>query len=193
MEKKRRRYGKFTTLILEKFADVLIASRWFNRPNFYAMVGEIIKAILEENKKIKKYQINKTIKELEEREVLYIEEKGDKAVAYLKDKGKERVLRYSLKKLLDYKLKKKKWEEEWFLVFFDVPETQRKKRDYLRKFLTQLGFCRYQKSVYIFPYECEGEIKLIKKIIEGTKYMKYIVAKKIEDEEKFKTFFKLRV
>ena len=77
------------------------------------------------------------------------------------------------------------------MVFFDVPEIQRNKRDYLRKFLNKIGFYRYQKSVYIFPYECEEEINLIKKIVEGAKYMKYIIAEKIEDEDAIKTFFKL--
>jgi len=32
---------------------------------------------------------------------------------------------------------------------------------------------------------------LIKKIVEGTRYMKYIIAERIEDESTIKTFFKL--
>jgi len=193
MVKKRKNYGELTTLILEKIADLLIETRFLNRPNFYAMVGEIIKLILEERKDIKRYQLNKTIKELEKREIFYIEEKEGEAIVYLKDKGREKVLKYSLKKLLDFKIKEKKWDGRWFLVFFDVPETQRNKRDYLRRFLQSIGFYRFQKSVYIFPFECENEVKLIKKIVEGAKYMKYIVAEKIEDEEKIKTYFQLRV
>ncbi|GIW64729.1 MAG: hypothetical protein KatS3mg092_0662 [Patescibacteria group bacterium] len=86
-------------------------------------------------------------------------------------------------------MKKEKWDGKWFMVFFDVPEIQRIKRDYLRKFLKKIGFYQYQESVYIFPYECEKEISLIKKIVEGAKYMKYIIAEKIEDEEKIRRFF----
>ena len=93
---------------------------------------------------------------------------------------------------MEYKKKKKQWNGKWFLVFFDVPEIQRNKRDYLRKFLIHLGFYQYQKSVYIFPYECEEEVKLIKKIIEGAKYMKYIIAEKIEEEETAKNYFNLK-
>lgn len=72
-----------------------------------------------------------------------------------------------------------------------MPEAQRNKRDYLRKFLIKLGFYQYQKSVYLFPYECEKEVSLIKKIVEGAKYMKYIIAEKIEDELSAKEYFKL--
>jgi len=93
---------------------------------------------------------------------------------------------------LEFKKKNKQWNGKWFFVFFDVPETQKNKRDYLRKFLIKLGFFPYQKSVYIFPYECEKEVELIKKIVEGAKYMKYIVAEKIEDETKVKDYFKLQ-
>lgn len=193
MEKKKRRYGELTTLILEKIADFLVDIRFLNWPSFYAMVGNIIKIILEERKDLKRHQLSRAIKDLEKRDLLYIEEKEGEAVVYLKEKGKEKVLKYSLKKLLDFKKKKKKWDGRWFLVFFDVPENQRNKRDYLRRFLKELGFYQYQKSVYIFPYECEEEVKLIKKIVEGAKYMKYIVAEKIEDEEKIKRFFGLGV
>ena len=93
---------------------------------------------------------------------------------------------------MDFKRKEKKWNGKWFFVFFDVPEIQRNKRNYLRKFLIKLGFYPYQKSVYIFPYECEREVELIKKIVEGAKYIKYIIAEKIEEETDAKEYFKLQ-
>lgn len=93
--------------------------------------------------------------------------------------------------LLDFKKKKKVWDGKWFLVFFDVPEIERNKRNYLRQYLKKIGFYQYQQSVYLFPYECEKEVALIKKIMEGAKYMKYIIAEKIEDEEMAKRFFNL--
>ena len=58
--------------------------------------------------------------------------------------------------------------------------------------IKDIGFYQYQKSVYIFPYECEREVALIRKIIEGGKYLSYIVADKIEYEERLKTYFNLR-
>ncbi|MBI4225729.1 hypothetical protein HY612_01310, partial [Candidatus Roizmanbacteria bacterium] len=49
----------------------------------------------------------------------------------------------------------------------------------------------YQQSVYLFPYECAKEVEQIKKIVEAAKYMKYVVAEKIEDEDEAKRFFGL--
>ena len=92
---------------------------------------------------------------------------------------------------MDFKRREKKWPGKWFLVFFDVPEKQRNKRDYLRKYLQDIGFYRYQQSVYLFPYECKKEIDLIKKIVEAAKYTSYIIADEIENENQAKIFFGL--
>jgi len=109
----------------------------------------------------------------------------------VRDKNNLSILKYSIKSSLEFKKQSHKWDKKWVIVFFDVPEEERNKRDYLRKFLLRLGFYPYQKSVYLFPYQCEEEIVLIRKIIEGGKYLKYIIAEKIEDEDTAKEFFKL--
>lgn len=135
-------------------------------------------------------KIIRTLKGLEKTGILYISENEDQLTVTLNNKN-NKVIQYSIKSLLDFKKKQKQWNGKWFMVFFDVPEIQRNKRDYLRRYLIKLGFFPYQKSVYIFPYECEEEIKLIKTIVEGAKYMKYIVAEKIEDEVIVKHYFGL--
>jgi len=154
---------------------------------------EAIKRILKELKKVnvEDKKLKRTLENLEKREIINLVEDREEVKVYLKDKKNPHILKYSIKSLLDFKKKKKQWNGKWFLVFFDVPEIQRNKRNYLRRFLDQIGFYRYQKSVYIFPYECEKEVALIKQIVEGAKYMKYIVAEKIEDEENIKTYFHL--
>lgn len=160
-------------------------------PNFPIVLGSIIKLIQEiKGEKVPVAKIKRTIQALEKKEIIYMEEKDGTAYVHLKT-WNQQILQYSLKGILDFKKKEKKWNGKWFLVFFDVPEIQRNKRDYLRRLLRKIGFYQYQKSVYLFPYECEDEIKLIKKIVEGAKYMKYIIAYRIEDEKQAKIFFNL--
>ena len=50
---------------------------------------------------------------------------------------------------------------EWRIVIFDIPEKFKKAREALRMKLKELGFLELQKSVFIFPYECEDEINFI--------------------------------
>ncbi|SRR3989339_104292 len=161
------------------------------RPMLPIAIEEVIRITKEISKaNIREASIKKSLENLEKKEIIDLIEKDNNVFVYIKDHNHPFILKYSIKSLLDLK-KNKKWNGKWFLVFFDVPEIQRNKRDYLRKFLLKVGFYRYQKSVYLFPYECENEIGLIKRIVEGAKYMKYIIAERIEDEYTAKTFFHL--
>ncbi|MGB9707375.1 MAG: CRISPR-associated endonuclease Cas2 [Microgenomates group bacterium] len=187
---KRISYGKVVESVLDVFAEILISTKWSYLPNPYFALGKSIKYLLK-YKKLKKKQISKALHDLKERKIIDIVEEDGKAKISLLEKGQYKVFTRSIKLLLDFKKKKKKWDGRWFMVFFDVPENERIKRDNLRKYLKMLGFYPYQKSVYIFPYECKKEVTLIKKIVEGAKYLKYIIADEIEEEDKIKKFFNL--
>jgi CRISPR-associated endonuclease Cas2 len=184
--------GQLYWYILEVIGLTLISGGNPLRPIIPLAIKEITKILKEiKNLNIVEERIKKSLKSLEKNEIIDMEEKGSNVLVRLKDKNNLTAIKYSIKALLDLKKKEKKWKGKWFLVFFDVPEIQRNKRNYLRKFLIDIGFYCYQQSIYIFPYECEKAIILIKKIVEGAKYMKYIIAKKIEDEKFIKSYFKL--
>ncbi len=190
------RYGELTKGILMYFAGILTSSyssiqgrKGANLSLLIDNLQNLLKTI--NNYRVKKAKVLRALKKLEKNEVLDIQENDGKVTVYLKNENHPKIVEYSIKILLDFKKKNKQWNGKWFLVFFDVPETQRNKRDYLRRYLIKLGFYQYQKSVYLFPYECEREVELIKRIVEGAKYMKYIIAEKIEDELKAKDYFKL--
>ncbi|KKP60618.1 MAG: hypothetical protein UR54_C0010G0011 [Candidatus Roizmanbacteria bacterium GW2011_GWA2_34_18] len=191
-EEAKLKRGQLYWYILEVIGLTLVSGGNPLRPIIPLAIKEIVKTLKKvKNLKVEEEKIKKSLESLERKEIINLEEKGDEVLVRLKDKNNLTVIKYSTKALLDFKRKEKNWDGKWFLVFFDVPEIQRNKRDYLRNFLRKIGFYCYQKSVYVFPYECEKEIALIKEIVKGAKYMKYIIAEKIEDEEKIKAFFNL--
>lgn len=51
----------------------------------------------------------------------------------------------------------RRWDGRWLSVLFEVPETERKKRDAFRGDLLQLGFAGLFKSVYISPWDYAAE------------------------------------
>lgn len=171
--------------------SLVLGGSIFITPNFPIILGGILK-IIEEFKgiKIPKEKAKRVLKQLEKKKLIHIERKGEEIFVTVKNKDDVSILKYSLRELLALK-KKKKWQGKWFIVVFDVPEEERNKRNYLRSFLKEIGFYPYNQSVYVFPYECEKEIGLIKKIVEGGKYMSYIVAEKLERESQLKTYFGL--
>jgi CRISPR-associated endonuclease Cas2 len=187
----RKKYGEIVKKIIDVFADLLIATKISYLPSPYYTLGKFIKFLLEEDKSLNKKQIKKALYDLKKRKLIDIIEKDGQVKIYLQEKGKQKVITRSIKILLDYKKKEKKWDGRWFMVFFDVPEIERRKRNFLRRYLRRLGFYQYQQSVYIFPFECKREVNLIKEIVEGAKYMNYIIASEIEEEEKIKKYFGL--
>lgn len=190
MKNNKLKSGEVIESILETIAEILISLGGYYKPRLNVIIGNLIKAVINK-RRIDKKKIYRSIKMLEKREIIILKEINEQVFVQLHDNGKSTVLKYSIKSLLNFKKSKMEWQKKWYLVLFDVPEIQRNKRDYLRRLLLKLGFYPYQKSVYLFPYDCEEEIRLIKKIVEGGKYMSYIVAEKIENEKLAKIFFKL--
>lgn len=57
--------------------------------------------------------------------------------------------------------KKTKWDGKWRGIIFDIPELNRKDRNFLRKELKWMGFKEVQKSIWLFPYDIERELKIL--------------------------------
>lgn len=189
---KKFKKGELKQIILGVTGAALFLGGAIVFPTLPIVIGSIIN-LIEESKgiKIPEQKIKRALKNLEKKRILSITQKDDKVYVEIIDKNNISILKYSIKELFEFKKKNKKWLGKWYMVLFDVPEVERNKRVYLRKFLKNIGFYPYQKSVYVFPYECEKEIKLIKKIVESAKYMSYIIADKIENEQEAKIYFGL--
>lgn len=77
----------------------------------------------------------------------------------LTKKGKKLLAQYDFSEI---KLKQKQpWDGQWRMFVFDVPEKSRGARDVLRDKLKKMGFFLFQKSVWIYPHECEEEMNYI--------------------------------
>ncbi len=192
VEQLKFKRGEVAKIILAVLGvGVVLGGSVFITPNFPIVLGGLIQ-LIEEIKgiKIPKLKLKRTLKRLEERKIIDLQRKGNELYVKVKDRWNIEIVKYSIESLLELK-KKKKWLGKWFLIVFDVPEKERNKRDYLRNLLKEIGFYQYKQSIYIYPYECEKEVALLKKVVEGGKYLSYLVAEKVEREQELKTFFKL--
>jgi CRISPR-associated endonuclease Cas2 len=189
-KKRRPKRGELYWEILKVIGMAAIGGGSIIKPIMPLAIDEIIRLLGElRNLEANEKKIRKTLSCLEKKEIVSIIQNGSDIQVLLRDHNHPIIVKYSVKSILDFKKQQMKWDGKWFMVFFDVPEIQRNKRNYVRRYLIDLGFFPYQKSVYIFPYACEDEISLIKKAVESASYMKYIIAEKIEDEEQVKKFF----
>ena len=86
----------------------------------------------------------------------------------------------------------KKWDHKWRLIIFDVPEKSRIKRDAFRGKLKELGFYKLQKSVWVMPYPCEKEIKLLREFFNlGPGSLRFFEVLRLEEDQRLRDFFRL--
>ena len=133
--------------------------------------------------------VSQALFRMKKQRLVEIGEEGEKTIIKITEDGKKRVLKYKLKEL---SIKKpKRWDGNFRLVIFDIPDKKRLARDVLRMKLKELGFYQFQESVFVYPYECKDEIDFIKELYEISPFVKYIVAENIDDSENLLKYFNL--
>ena len=138
-----------------------------------------------------KEKIAKSLSYLKHEKLIEIlEEKNGKMKVRLTNKGKERLVEYSLDNL---EIKKpKKWDGKWRVLMFDIPSHPKRydyARDALRHKIKELGFYQIQKSVWVYPYECEDELLYIAEIYGVQDCIEIMTVEKILHEKLVKEKF----
>ncbi len=88
--------------------------------------------------------------------------------------------------------KPKKWDQKWRMIIFDISEKRKKSRAQIRLALTNLGFYRLQDSVWVYPYDCEEFITVLKIDMKLRNEVLYVIADKIENDGKIRVHFGLK-
>lgn len=84
-----------------------------------------------------------------------------------------------------------KWDKKWRVIIFDIPEKKRKARDQIRILLASAGFCRLQDSVWVYPYDCEDIIGLLKTDFGVGRDLLYMIVDEIENDKHLRENFGL--
>lgn len=122
--------------------------------------------------------------------MLQFENKNGQIYISLTKEGKTKAGKYQIDALAIEK--PKKWDGKWRILIFDIKDKQKLKREALRGKIKQLGLFQLQKSVWIYPYDFEKEVKLLRSFFNLTQdEMQFIVACKMENSEKIKNYFKI--
>jgi DNA-binding transcriptional regulator PaaX len=89
------------------------------------------------------------------------------------------------------KTDKRRWDGKWRMLIFDVPEYRRGLREKIRRTLRMIGFAHLQDSVWIYPYDCEDLVALLKADFRIGKDILYVIADAVEGDFRLKRRFKL--
>lgn len=88
---------------------------------------------------------------------------------------------------------KRRWDGRWRVLTFDVPEYRKGLRDKIRRTLSAIGFVRLQDSVWVYPYDCEDLIVLLKADFKIGKDVLYMIVDELEYDGPIRKQFELPV
>jgi CRISPR-associated endonuclease Cas2 len=151
---------------------------------------KILEGVAKEWKEIERNKLVRAVREFYSERIVDYKEKEDGTVEIVLTKdGRQKALKYQIDEI---KIKKTdKWDGKWRIVIFDIPEKKKKAREALREKLKELGFKELQKSVFIYPFECEDEIDFIVEVFEIRPYVRFLRVESFTNEEQFRLKFKL--
>jgi CRISPR-associated endonuclease Cas2 len=184
--KKERKKANIQKIILSSIATAGILSVALLAPNALQALKPLG---LDKKLKSFKYDTNRSLSKLISLGLVIFIEKDGRKYLRLTEKGKLKLI--TLEKD-NFKFKKpKKWDKKWRIVIFDIPQSRRLQRDKLRFTLKQIGFVKLQHSVWVYPYDCEELITLLKLDFKVGKEILYMIVEKIENDKILRAYFKL--
>ncbi|OHA17149.1 MAG: hypothetical protein A3H57_03855 [Candidatus Taylorbacteria bacterium RIFCSPLOWO2_02_FULL_43_11] len=149
----------------------------------------ILELVSGKKKKTPKFAITNSFNRLLESGYIELKNKGGQKKVEITGKGRLLLARIGGG---NYVLKKPwRWDKRWRIILFDIPENRRPVRVKLWKMLRALHFYPMQDSAWVYPYDCEDVIKLIKTDLHVSFGVIYIIAESIENDRRIRDFFGL--
>lgn len=118
------------------------------------------------------------------------EERGGKKFARITPAGKAAMALLQMKAEVATR-STRRWDKRYRVVIFDIPESRKGIRDRLRREMRTAGFLQIQQSVWLYPYDCEDLIALIKADLRIGKDVMYLIVESIERDAWIRKHFSL--
>ena len=86
----------------------------------------------------------------------------------------------------------RRWDKRWRIVTYDIKEERKALRMKLAELLRVFGFYRLQNSLWVYPYDSEALLILLKANYKIGSEVLYGVMEQIENDKKIKVHFGLK-
>lgn len=197
IDKRRQRLEKFITIskksgiILGKVILTLLAvggalTIAAVAPNIFAAFGKSSKR----GDYFEKNNFKSSLKYLKTQKYIKIVKKNkDEYKIYLEKKGDKRILKEIFNNL---KISQSiKWDDCWRIIIFDIPDEHKWAREGFREKLKMMGFYPLQESVFIYPYDCQGELEFLCKVFNISDFVRFIKSRSLIPSNDIKNYFLL--
>jgi predicted transcriptional regulator len=105
---------------------------------------------------------------------------------------REGLLAYITAEALLKRPKPDDWDGGWRFIFFDIPESKRRYRDFLREVLKLIGFHELQKSVWVYPHQVPSYLKDLLWEEHIKPYTRFITTELIDYDRDLRKIFGLK-
>lgn len=174
-------YGAVGRILLGTVAVAGVLAVGLAAPSIFQVVKAIEKQYRRDYRRFRvPTYAREVVKTLVSQRLIVIILQHGEPVMRLTEKGRRELLRYQLK---EKALEKRHWDGKWRLLIFDIAEKKRYARDRVRNDMQSFGFVKLQESVWVYPYECEQVVTLLKAQYKIGKELLYIVAGDIEGDD----------
>lgn len=141
-------------------------------------------------KKVPRKKCTDTFRYLKRRGFIEWRREGHDVVIALTKEGKKHAGKYQIDEL--YLERPAKWDGKWRIVIFDIPNSSTFVRNIFRRKLKEFGFYPLQKSIWVYPFECQEEIALLREFLGADqRHIRLIEATKIENGDFLRKHFSL--
>lgn len=179
--KKRTRKKNLQKIILNSVALVGLLGVGLLASN---VIGAMSKLRLIPNKRQKEY-VSSSANKMVKKGLL----KYNGKFYELTDLGKQILRRWEFR---HFKFNQpRKWDNKWRVIIFDIPNKKRRARDQVRSLFKSAGFHLLQKSVWVYPYDCEDIIALLKTDFGIGKNLLYLIVEELENDKYLREKFNL--
>lgn len=185
--RKRSRRNMVRNALLSTIAFVPMLTVAMAAPKVLSLIkDEHVDYILPRNPK---RRLQENISRLKKKGLVTFEKNGEKCYLRLTQAGRKELERVTQKETPIQK--PRRWDRRWRIVIFDIPEARKSQRNRIRTLVRNLGFYCLQQSVWVYPYDCEEVIALLKTDLKIGTQLLYVIADAIEYDRPLRQHFKL--
>lgn len=142
------------------------------------------------NRKVVRKKFTSSFWYLKKRGFLQLKRQGHDVCISLTKEGKKRAGKYQIDDL--YIERPRKWDGKWRIVVFDIPNSSDIVRNIFRRKLKEFGFYLFQRSVWIYPFECQEEINFLREFLGATKrQIQVLEVSRLEDDGFLRKVFRI--
>jgi DNA-binding transcriptional regulator PaaX len=144
-------------------------------PGLAVAFGPFVRDKGTKSQKIIRNRINVTLWRLKKRGMITEDSRGKLA---LTRKGRALLVKSETKEKMTKK--PRHWDRKWRIIAFDIWENRRSTRNLLRRTLQSLGFVKLQASLWVYPYDCEDVIGLLRTDLKISPAIQYMIVEKMD-------------